>query len=107
MRGNASRALPPGLNNARLGKGQSRWAGAEPPGLGRKGSHVTLPSMIAHNPRLVLLALGSTLLASACGPSAAEQKAKFDEIQKKADDRVAQLEKTSKDQLAGAQKQIA
>jgi colicin import membrane protein len=65
--------------------------------------------MIATNRRLVLLAvaIGSAGLASACGPSAAEQKAKFDEIQKKADDRVAQLEKTSKDQLADAQKQIA
>jgi hypothetical protein len=45
-------------------------------------------------------------LLAACGPSAAEQKAKFDDIQKKADEKIAQIEKQAKDQLADAQKKI-
>jgi hypothetical protein len=53
-----------------------------------------------------LLAIGAAVLSCACGPSAAEQKAKFDEIQKKAEDRVAQIEKQSKEALATAQKKI-
>src|SRR5580765_5311412 len=53
-----------------------------------------------------LLAIGAAVLSCACGPSSAEQKAKFDEIQKKAEDRVAQIEKQSKEALATAQKKI-
>jgi colicin import membrane protein len=49
---------------------------------------------------LLALSLG----AAACGPSAAEQKAKLDEVQKKADDHYATMEKQYKDQVATAQK---
>ncbi|HEX4334833.1 MAG TPA: hypothetical protein VH062_02900 [Polyangiaceae bacterium] len=52
------------------------------------------------------VALGLSLFVSACGPSAAEQKAKFDDIQKKADDHVAAMDKQYKDQLAASQKSI-
>lgn len=47
-----------------------------------------------------------SLAASACGPSAAEQKAKLDEVQKKADEHFAAMEKQYKDQVAAAQKGV-
>jgi hypothetical protein len=56
--------------------------------------------------RTLAAALVFTCLASGCGSSAAEQKAKFDDIQKKADDHVAAMEKQYKDQLATSQKSI-
>jgi len=52
---------------------------------------------------LFLFGLASATLTG-CGPSAAEQKAKLDEIQKSADDRVAQAQKQAKDQIAAVQK---
>jgi hypothetical protein len=58
-------------------------------------------------PCLAALAqLAVAVALSACGTSAAEQKSKFDAIQKKADERIAQIEKQGKDQLAEAQKKI-
>ena len=54
----------------------------------------------------IALACGFSMFAAGCGPSATEQKAKFDDIQKKADDHVAAMEKQYKDQLATAQKSI-
>jgi colicin import membrane protein len=47
-----------------------------------------------------------SLTATACGPSAAEQKAKLDDVQKKADEHYAAMEKQYKDQVAAAQKAV-
>jgi hypothetical protein len=65
---------------------------------------VTMPLHCAGRIARFAAALALALATQACGPSAAEQKAKLDEIQKKADEHTAVMEKQYKDQVATAQK---
>ncbi len=65
---------------------------------------VTLPLHGAGRIAKFAFVLAFSLGATACGPSAAEQKAKLDDLQKKADDHFATMEKQYKDQVATAQK---
>jgi len=54
----------------------------------------------------VAVSIAISLALSGCGPSAAEQKAKLDDVQKKADEHFAAMEKQYKDQVAAAQKSL-
>ena len=67
---------------------------------------VTRPLQGATTIAKVAALLAISLAAYGCGPSAAEQKAKLDDVQKKADDHYATMEKQYKDQLAAAQKAV-
>jgi hypothetical protein len=74
--------------------------------LGRTVETVT--SRLQHGGRAARFALGLAVAfaLTGCGQSAAEQKAKLDEIQKKADEHFTAMEKQYKDQVATAQKSV-